>query len=132
MRNALRGIEAVEAVEFPSGERRRLHIPSGGAWGLTVASIPADADDLIAAAPGILAAIQERYAAIKAAFDAPHEVRQSGATKTAVLRLGAAYVRGVQPRTATGVDGVALSLSPTRLMISFRPGAEGPYIVNLG
>jgi hypothetical protein len=131
MRNALRGIEAVEAVEFPSGERRRLHIPSGGAWGLTVASIPADADDLIAAAPGILAAIQERHAAIKAVFDVPHEVRQSGATKTAVLRLGArTYEAYASYGNRSGWSGFILQSDAFDDLLP--PGAEGPYIVNLG
>jgi hypothetical protein len=131
MRNALRGIEAVEAVEFPSGERRRLHIPSGGAWGLTVASIPVEAGDLIAAAPRILAAIQARYQAIKAAFDAPHTVRQSSATKTAVFEAaGRTYEAHSTYGNRSGWGGFILESGAFDDLLP--SDADGPYIVNLG
>lgn len=131
MRNALRGIGAVEAIEIPSGHRTRLHIPAGGSWGLGTASVPADDADLIADAPHIIAAIQERYAAIKAAFNAPHGVSQSGATKTATFSVaGRTYRAYASYGNWTGWGGFILEDGAFADLLPHL--AEGPYIVNLG
>lgn len=87
MRNALRGIDAINCIEYPGGERRRAHIPSGGSWRLdSKATIPSDRPDLLFQAPAILAAIKARHDEIRAAFPSAR-IRQDGATMIATVNV---------------------------------------------